>query len=194
MAPATTDRSRAATGAPGERFVVISGCSGGGKSALLSELSQRAHVVVEESGRRIVQDELQRGGSALPWLNPIDFARRALATAIMDHGSQAASVRQRGWVFFDRSIVDAAAAIAYLTGEPALAMMEQTYRYHRRVFLTPPWPELYSTDEARRHDFDAALGEYAHLLEVYPSLGYEVYILPKVGISERADYLLEILG
>jgi predicted ATPase len=88
----------------------------------------------------------------------------------------------------------AAAAIAYLTGERALATLEQTYRYHRRAFLTPPWPELYSTDDERRHDFDVALAEYARLLEVYPSLGYEVYILPKVGISERADYLLKILG
>jgi predicted ATPase len=176
----------------GERFVVISGCSGGGKSALLSELSRRGHAVVEEPGRRIVQDELQRGGSALPWLNPIDFARCALATAITDYSSQAASVLQGGWVFFDRGIVDAAAAIACLTGERALATIEQ--RYHRRVFLTPPWPELYSTDEARRHDFDAAVGEYARLLDVYPSLGYEVYILPKVGIPQRSDYVLKVLG
>ena len=149
---------------------------------------------MEEPGRRIVQDELQRGGSALPWLNPVDFARRALATATTDYGRQAASVRQGAWVFFDRGIVDAAAAIAYLTGERALATLEQTYRYHRRAFLTPPWPELYSTDDERRHDFDVALAEYARLLEVYPSLGYEVYILPKVGISERADYLLKNTG
>jgi predicted ATPase len=181
-----------ATGTLGERFVVTSGCSGGGKSALLSELSQRGHAVVEEPGRRIVQDELHRGGSALPWLKPIDFARRALATAITDYGRQAASIGQGGLVFFDRGIVDAAAAIAYLTGERALATIEQ--RYHRRVFLTPPWPELYSTDDERRHGFDAAFGEYVRLLEVYPSLGYEVYILPKVRISERADYLLKILG
>jgi predicted ATPase len=189
-----TDRSKAATVAAGERFVVISGCSGGGKSALLAELSHRGHAVVEEPGRRIVQDELQRGGSALPWLNPIDFARLALATAITDYGSQAAGVWQGGWVFFDRGILDAAAAIQYLTGERALATIEQTYRYHRRVFVTPPWPELYSTDDERRHGFDAALGEYARLLEVYPSLGYEVYALPTVGISERADHVLKMLG
>jgi len=185
-----TDRSRSATDAPGEPFVVISGCSGGGKSALLTELSRRGHTVVQEPGRRIVQEELQRGGSALPWLDPIGFARRALATAMTDYSSQAAG----GWVFFDRGIIDAAAAIAHLTGEPALAAIEQTYRYHRRVFLTPPWPELYATDEERRHDFQAALDEYARLLEVYPSLGYEVYILPKVGISERADDVLKVLS
>ena len=36
-----------------DRFVVISGCSGGGKSTLLSELGRRGYGTVEEPGRRI---------------------------------------------------------------------------------------------------------------------------------------------
>jgi len=31
-----------------DRFVVLSGCSGGGKSTLLAELARRGHSVVEE--------------------------------------------------------------------------------------------------------------------------------------------------
>lgn len=189
-----TNRSRQATDAVGERFVVISGCSGGGKSALLTELSQRGYAVVAEPGRRIVQHELQCGGSALPWLNPVQFARRALATAMTDYESRAGGVRQGGWIFFDRGIIDAAATIQYLTTEHTLAVLDQSHRYHWRVFLTPPWAELYLNDDERRHDFNAAIDEYHRLLEVYPSLGYELYILPKVGISERADYVLQLLG
>jgi predicted ATPase len=37
---------------------------------------------------------------------------------------------------------------------------------------------------------DVALAEYSRLLETYPSLGHEVLILPKVGGSERADFIL----
>jgi predicted ATPase len=176
------------------RFVVISGCSGGGKSALLTELGQRGYAVVPEPGRRIVQHELQCGGSALPWLNPVQFARRALAAATTDYESWAGDDRQHGWVFFDRGIIDAAAAIQHLTTEHALTRLDQCYRYHWRVFLTPPWAELYLTDDERRHDFNAAIGEYDRLLEIYPSLGYQVYVLPKVGISERADYVQQLLG
>ncbi|MEL6962475.1 MAG: AAA family ATPase, partial [Pseudomonadota bacterium] len=40
-----------------ENFVVISGCSGGGKSTLLEALKRLGHGVVEEPGRRIVQSE-----------------------------------------------------------------------------------------------------------------------------------------
>ena len=69
----------------------------------------------------------------------------------------------------------------------------QANRYHRRVFVAPPWPEIYETDPERRHGLDMALVEYSRLLETYPSLGYEVLILPKVGVSERADFILNTL-
>jgi predicted ATPase len=64
----------------------------------------------------------------------------------------------------------------------------------RRVFLAPPWPEIYVNDPERGHGFDAALAEYARLLDAYPSIGYDVFILPKVGLSERADFVLDTLA
>ena len=99
-----------------------------------------------------------------------------------------------GWVFFDRGLIDAAAAFELMTGKPVLTALGQANRYHRRVFLAPPWPEIYETDPERRHGLDVALAEYSRLLETYPSsLGYEVLILPKVGVSERADFILNTL-
>jgi predicted ATPase len=49
------------------------------------------------------------------------------------------------------------------------------------------------TDTERRHDFDAAVAEYRRLIDVYPSLGYEVTILPKVSVPERVDFVLSRL-
>ena len=60
-----------------DHFVVISGCSSGGKSTLLAELGRRGHAMVEEPGRRIVRQELVDGGSALPWVAGAAFARRS---------------------------------------------------------------------------------------------------------------------
>jgi predicted ATPase len=173
-----------------ERFVVISGCSSGGKSALIAELSKRGYAVVDEPGRRIVKEELARGGSALPWIDKIAFARRAITMALAD---RAAAYSLNGWVFFDRGLIDAAAALQQLTGKPALVTLGQANRYHRRVFLTPPWPEIYRTDGERRHGLDVALAEYSRLLRTYPSLGYEISILPKVSVLERADFVLRTL-
>ena len=173
-----------------DRFVVISGCSSGGKSTLIAELGKRGYAVVDEPGRRIVKEELARGGSALPWVDGVAFARRAMAIALAD---RAAAGSLDGWVFFDRGLIDAAAALGHMTGKPVLTALGQANRYHRRVFLAPPWPEIYETDSERRHGLDLALAEYSRLLETYPSLGYEVLILPKVGVSERADFILNAL-
>jgi predicted ATPase len=172
------------------RFVIISGCSSGGKSTLLAELSRRGYATVEEPGRRIVSEEMLGDGRALPWVDAIAFARRAVALALTDL-VKASNVS--GWVFFDRGLIDAAAAVEHLTGEPVLATIAQEHRFHHRVFLAPPWPEIYVTDLERRHGFDAAVAEYQRLLDVYPALGYEVTILPRIGISERADFVLNRL-
>ena len=172
------------------RFVVISGCSSGGKSTLLAELGRRGYAVVDEPGRRIVNEELAGGGLALPWVDQTAFLRRAIAMALADRASATAS---DGWVFFDRGLIDAAAGLQYLTGEPLLEKLGQAHRYHRRVFLAPPWPEIYVQDTERRHGLEAAISEYSRLLEVYPSLGYEVSILPKASVAQRADFVLDML-
>ena len=175
-----------------DRFVVISGCSTGGKSTLLAELGRRGHATVEEPGRRIVKQELVGDGSALPWLNKAVFARRAIELAIADR--RAAADRPAGWVFFDRGLVDAAAALQHLTGEPTLDTLGRAHRYHRRAFLAPPWPEIYVTDPERRHGLDEAIAEYRRLLIVYPSLSYEVILLPKVSVATRVDFVLHALA
>jgi predicted ATPase len=173
------------------RFVVISGCSGGGKSTLLAALSHRGYGVVEEPGRRIVEEEAKGNGSALPWVDMAAFARRAVAMALQDRDDAG---QYEGWVFFDRGLVDAAAALEHVTGEPALAGLSQLHRYNKRVFLVPPWPEIYVTDPERRHGLDAAIAEYDRLLDAYSLLGYDICVLPKTGIAERADFVLQKLA
>ncbi|GGD89562.1 AAA family ATPase [Rhizobium anhuiense] len=173
------------------RSVLISGCSGGGKSTLLAELAARGHAVVEEPGRRIVKQELEGGGAALPWVDMVAFAHRAIAMAIADH---TAAQEQAGWTFFDRGLLDAAAALQHLTGDPVLEKLSAVHRYHETVFLTPPWPEIYTTDPERRHGFHEAVAEYDRLAAIYPALGYAVVILPKIAVAHRADFILECLS
>ena len=49
------------------------------------------------------------------------------------------------------------------------------------------------TDAERRHGLNDAIAEYRRLLDLYSSLGYEVTILPKVSVHERADLVLRAL-
>ena len=173
-----------------ERFVVISGCSGGGKSSLLAELRRRGYDAVEEPGRRIFREEVESGGRALPWVDVEAFATRAIELAIADRVKAHACAE---WTFFDRSVVDGACALEHATGEPALEMLGQTYRYHPTVFFAAPWPEIYVSDLERRHDFNAAKAEADRLSEAYTSLGYRIVLLPKTDVSQRASFVLSHL-
>jgi predicted ATPase len=173
------------------RFVVVSGCSGGGKSTLIEALARRGFSTVAEPGRRIVAEERAGEGLALPWIDLAAFARRAVAMATAD---RAAAEVMPGWVFFDRGLIDAAVALEHATGEAVVERLALAHPYHRKVFLTPPWPEIWTGDRARLHDLADAEAEYARLVRAWPALGYAVHVLPKVGVEDRIEWMLSALG
>jgi predicted ATPase len=70
-----------------ETFVTISGCSSGGKSRLLAELRRRGFATIDEPGRRIAVEELERGGRALPWVDAVAFLRRAIDMSLADRAA-----------------------------------------------------------------------------------------------------------
>ncbi|HJQ02481.1 MAG TPA: AAA family ATPase [Jatrophihabitans sp.] len=170
------------------RLVVISGCSSGGKSTLLTVLARRGFPVVEEPGRRVVREELASGGPALPWTDDLAFARRVFAIALTE---LRAANSDGEWTFFDRGLVDAAVALGYLTGEPV--DVPELRAYHRQVFLTPPWRQIYVTDAERCHPFEEATAEYERLVVGYRALGYTVTVLPQIDVQDRADFVLTTL-
>ncbi|MGL4440948.1 MAG: AAA family ATPase [Bosea sp. (in: a-proteobacteria)] len=174
-----------------DRFVIISGCSGGGKSSLLAELGTRGHATIEEPGRRIVSGAASPDDQTLPWVNGAAFARRAIELALDDR-SRANELP--ALVFFDRGLIDACAALDHLTGEGALEALCRTHRYHRTVFMVPPWRAIFLNDAQRRHGFAEAEAEYRRLVRAYRSLGYEVVVLPTTTLQARADLILNALG
>ena len=172
------------------RFVILSGCSGGGKSTLLSVLAQRGHAVVAEPGRRILAEERAGAGAALPWVDMQAIAHRAVALSRADLAAAPPDAR---WVFFDRGLIDAAVALAQ-SGGPPVAETIGPIRFHPTVYLAPPWPDIYRTDTDRRHSFADAVAEYDRLLAAYRTLGYRLSILPRVSPEARADHLLACLA
>lgn len=161
---------------------MISGCSGGGKSTLLAELARRGFAGVAEPGRRIIAEVRAGQGGALPWADPAAFAARALAMSLADHAGA------DGLTFFDRGIVDAAVAIRASGGDyPATAIADHRYD---RLFVAPPWPEIYVQDEDRRHSLDQALRDYDRVLQAYLDAGYDPIMLPRDTVAARADFIL----
>jgi len=174
-------------------FYVITGCSGGGKSTLIDALRRRGFLCVDEVGRRIVRQQLRIGGDATPWQDQLKF-RELLLARYMDVFEEV--VERTRPVFFDRGIPEAIGwsrllNVSTLEHHRAAARI---YRYASKVFVTPPWPEIFKQDEERRHSFDEALAQYSLALEVYLRCGYELIEIPKLPVSERVKFLLAQVG
>lgn len=172
------------------RPVVLSGCSGGGKTTLLEALSRRGYATVTEPGRRIINLVTEPTDHRLPWNDPVSFAEAAVAMALEDLENLPPA---KGPVFVDRGLVDAVLGYAHASDKTDLNHLLDDHRYHDQVFLTPPWKEHFHPDDDRRHDFPAAAAEYQRLLAGYEALGYRVAILPKIPVSARCDFVLDRL-
>lgn len=138
-----------------------------------------------------MQEEVATGGSALPWVDRDAFARRAIDLALCDR-ERARS--WEGWVFFDRSLIDAVTALGHDAIDSSLGQLPIAHRYHPTVFLTPPWPEIYQADAERKLGWDDAVAEYDRLVQAYPMFGYRIVVLPKASVEQRADLVLAALG
>jgi predicted ATPase len=66
----------------------------------------------------------------------------------------------------------------------------ERFRYRRRVFVAPPWPEIYVNDAERKQDFAEAIRSYERVVDAYESCGYELVTLPKSTVDERVDFVL----
>jgi len=179
--------------AAADRLVILSGCSGGGKSTLLAELGRRGISTYEEPGRQIVKEQLLIGGDALPWMDIDAFAALTVSREIYNLASAERLGRP---AIFDRGIIDQIAGLEALGRPvpPAMAAAAERFPCHRRVFLVPPWPQIFVRDHERRHSFAAAKKAYEELLQAYLRHGYEAVVLPKTSVGARADLMLHLLG
>ena len=81
-----------------ERFHVITGGPGSGKSTLIEALGRRGFTHSVEAGRAIIQDQIAIDGPALPGRDPLAFAELMLSWELRSHRMAQA---ETGPVFFD---------------------------------------------------------------------------------------------
>lgn len=174
-------------------LVMISGCSGGGKSTLLEELSRRGFSTCEEPGRQVVREQLFIGGDALPWTGLALFVELTISRSI---NFMTEASRRGGRTFFDRGIVDQIAGLeqAGHAVPPTYLRAAERLRYRRQVFLLPPWPEIYRNDAERRHDLTTAIEAFHHLENAYLRFGYDLVEVPRMDVRERADFIISALS
>ena len=171
--------------------IVITGGPGAGKTTLLLALRAHGYTVISDSPRTIIQDRLRRGLSPRP--SPHDFALETLRIDIENFDQHAAT---RGYVFFERGILDALCGLDLATplSENELKVWLSKYQYHSKVFVLPAWSAIYVNDAERDHTFEHAEAVSRITQDWYRRFGYQVVEVPKISVSERCTYVLDVLA
>ena len=176
-----------------KRFIVLTGGPGSGKSTLLGALRTSGYVCLDEGGRGIIQNQVTIGGRAVPWQDAALFAELMLS---WDMRSYRFAEQSAGPVFFDRGVVDVAAYFRLIGLAPPVHVENavKAFRYNPRVFIAPPWREIYSQDRERKQDFEEAVKTYEAIAATYTGYGYELIQLPRETLETRLRFVLDSTG
>jgi predicted ATPase len=176
------------------RLIVISGCSSGGKSTILSEFKNSGYSVVPEVGREIVKEQLEANTGITPWQEPKKFCELLIARSIEAYNAVRKIPFVKGEaIFFDRSFLEGISYFQTLKIKEAHKYdpIINELRFDPTIFMAPPWEELFSHDKERQHSFNEAVAEYKRLLKFYPRQGYSIIEIPKDSVKERVEWILK---
>ena len=104
---------------------------------------------VPEVARQIIQEQVESGGTALPWRDREAYIFLMLQQSIESYLTHTPASRP---MFSDRGIPDTLcyAQLISFSDEGFILEACRQYRYGPVVFLAPPWREIYETDSERK--------------------------------------------
>lgn len=175
------------------RFFVLTGGPGSGKTTLIEALGRAGYACSTEAGRGVIQDQAAIGGLALPWSDPQAFAEQMLGWEMRSYRLAEA---EAGIMFFDRGLPDIAGYLRLLgLAVPAhVRAAAERFRYNPRVFIAPPWPEIFRQDSERRQDFDEAVRTHDAMVATYTEYGYTLIALPCASVEERLRFVFDAVA
>jgi len=174
-----------------KQIYVITGGPGFGKTSLVEELRRSGYQCSGEFARDLIQSQQDSEGEILPWKNAKLFQQSILQKRIAFFDS----VPDNSFAFADRGIPDQLAFARYRGfGTPEiLNECAMKYRYAPKVFVTPPWAEIFTNDIIRTETFEEATRIHEFVVETYLNLNYQIIELPLLPVKQRMKYLFQSL-
>lgn len=170
---------------------IITGPPCSGKSTLLNALSDQGFITLPEIARQIITSEEKAGTNRFPWSELEAFSELVFQEFVkrkQDYKSP--------FVFTDRGIPD---TIAYMRFDKVEIPTRYTktlleYPYDKKVFFTPFWDDIYTTDKERKEAPKHAKAIGNTIKETYEMLGFDLIVLPKTDVNSRINLILNHLN
>ena len=176
-----------------KEIVVIIGGPGTGKTAIINALSEIGYCCYPEISREVTMNAKAEGIDQLFLEKPLLFSEMLLEGRKKQY--QEAVLEVEEIVFLDRGIPDVLAYMHYI-GDEFPSHFEDAcheYRYHK-IFLLPPWEEIYVSDEARYENFAQSKDLYSFLSKTYQNYGYQLIEVPRDTVEKRIEFILNVLN
>jgi predicted ATPase len=172
-------------------YYILTGGPGAGKTAVLNELEHQGYLIVAEVARAIIKNQQAIGGNITHNGDRKKYCDLMLKESVADFIKMRAINNKV--IFFDRGIPDLYSYSKRFCGgvTPAINEFVKRYRYNQKVFLFPPWPEIYCHDTERKQGLNEAIDTYHAIKEAYTACGYEMIEVPKDSIAARVDYIMQ---
>ena len=176
-----------------KELIVITGGPGTGKTTIIDALIEQGYACFPEISRQVTLEAKKQGIEQLFLEKPLLFSELLLEGRRKQHQQAIEDVAEL--VFLDRGIPDILAYMHYI-GDSYPAFFDHACREHQysKIFVLPPWEEIYESDEARYENFEQAKLIFDHLLETYQKYGYELIEVPRGTVDERIQYILSQLS
>lgn len=96
-------------------------------------------------------------------------------------------------VFFDRGIPELLGYCRLIKASVPNDLYEaiQTFHYNQKVFIAPPWKEIYQQDNERKQTWQEAIDTYERIADAYLEIGYQLIEIPKNPVSKRVDFIFD---
>ena len=173
-----------------KEIIVIIGGPGTGKTTIIDGLVAKGHCCYPEISREVTLEAKKQGIEQLFLEKPLLFSELLLEGRKKQFHN--ASKEPHEVVFIDRGIPDVLAYMHYIGDSyPAsfdIACREHTYS---KIFILPPWEEIYISDHERYENKKKKKKKYNHLTETYQSYGYELIEVPKDTLDNRILFILD---
>lgn len=175
-----------------KRIIVITGGPGTGKTTLINELSAQGHFCFPEISREISIEAKKKGTNYLFIEKPLLFSQFLLEGREKQYKN--ALLTLNDVVFLDRGIPDILAYMDFIDQKYTEEFIESAkVNRYSKVYILPPWKEIYTTDDVRYENFHESEIIHNHIVNTYKSLGYEPMEIPKGSIETRILYILNSL-